>query len=153
MFTLDHKIPPPVIAVLCAALAWLMARSTPGLTFLLPGRIPITAVFVLAGIALTLSGFFAFRKAKTTLNPHTPERSTSIVRSGPYALTRNPMYLGLFLVLLGFCAYLANPLTVVPVIVFVAYITRFQIMPEERLLLEKFGEPYAQYIRSVRRWL
>ena len=153
MSSLDLKIPPPVIAILCAVLAWVLARSAPGFTYLLPARIPITLGFVFAGLTLALAGFFAFRSAKTTANPHTPEKSSTIVQSGPYGFTRNPMYLGMSLVLLGFCAYLASLLAVVAVLVFVAYITRFQIMPEERLLLKIFGEPYAQYKKSVRRWV
>lgn len=153
MSTLDLKIPPPVIALSCMALAWLLARLTPGWTYVLPARIPMAVILVLAGVSLTFSGFFAFRRANTTLNPHTPEKSTSMVRSGPYRFTRNPMYLGLACVLLGVCTYLANPLTLVAVAAFIAYLTAFQIMPEERLLLKKFGAPYAQYTSSVRRWL
>ena len=125
----------------------------PGLAYVLPVRLPMAVLLALAGLALDVSGLIAFHRAKTTLNPRSPERSTSIVRSGPYRFTRNPMYLGLALMLLGLCAYLANPATVVAVAVFIAYITRFQIIPEERLLHAKFGESYAQYKRSVRRWL
>lgn len=125
----------------------------PGLAYVLPARLPMAVLLALAGLALDVSGLIAFHRAKTTLNPRSPERSTSIVRSGPYRFTRNPMYLGLALMLLGLCAYLANPATVVAVAVFIVYITRFQIIPEERLLHAKFGESYAQYKRSVRRWL
>ncbi|MEO8268433.1 MAG: isoprenylcysteine carboxylmethyltransferase family protein [Aureliella sp.] len=153
MSNLDLKIPPPVVALFCVALAWLLARFSPSYAYLLPARIPITLLLVLVGISVALSGVLAFRKAKTTPNPHTPEKSTSIVQSGPYRFTRNPMYLGLAFVLLGFCAYLANPLTVVAVAAFIAYLTRFQIIPEERVLLENFGEAYASYTRSVKRWL
>lgn len=63
------------------------------------------------------------------------------------------MYLGLALALLGFCAFLANPVTIAAVVTLVAYLTWFQIMPEERVLMERFGETYTQYTRSVRRWL
>lgn len=153
MFSLDHKIPPPVIALLCALAAWLLARWTPQFTYPLPARIPILTLLVLAGLAMDLAGLYVFRRARTTVNPLSPGQSSSIVKSGPYGFTRNPMYLGMVVMLLGFCVYFANPLTVIVVAVFIAHITRFQIIPEERLLLAKFGEPYAQYTRSVRRWL
>jgi protein-S-isoprenylcysteine O-methyltransferase Ste14 len=153
MLSLDHKIPPPVIALICAALAWILAHFTPGLGYLVPARIPIIVLLVLIGLALEISGLMSFRKAKTTFNPLAPGRSKSIVQNGPYQFTRNPMYLGMFFNLLGLCVYFENPLTLVAVVVFVAYITRFQIIPEERILLAKFGDSYAQYTRSVRRWL
>ena len=153
MHPLDHKIPPPVIAVLCGGLAWLLAHFTPGFHFDIPARLPIVAVLVLVGLALDFSGLLSFRKARTTFNPLAPSRSKVIVQSGLYRYTRNPMYLGMVLELLGLCVFLANPLTLAAVVVFVAYITRFQIIPEERLLLGKFGEPYALYTRKVRRWI
>jgi protein-S-isoprenylcysteine O-methyltransferase Ste14 len=152
MLSLNHKIPPPVIALVCAGLAWALAYFTPGFNYPLPARLPVAVFLVLAGFALDLSGLLVFRKAKTTINPLSPDRSTAIVQSGPYAFTRNPMYLGMAIVLLGLCVYLGNLLTVFAVGVFVAYITRFQIIPEERLLLGKFGEPYALYLSAVRRW-
>ena len=153
MSTLDLKIPPPIVTLACVAFAWLLARFSPGLAYPFPDRIPITLVLILSGVSVALSGILAFRKAKTTPNPHTPEKSTSIVRGGPYRFTRNPMYVGLAFVLLGFCAYLANPLAVIAVVAFIAYLNRFQIIPEERALLANFGETYASYTRSVRRWL
>ncbi|MEO7936967.1 MAG: isoprenylcysteine carboxylmethyltransferase family protein [Dokdonella sp.] len=153
MLSLDHKIPPPLVALVCAALAYGVAHFTPEWSPLAQFRIPIAALLLLAGLALDLSGLVAFRKAKTTVNPLSPEKSTAVVDEGPYAFTRNPMYLGMAILLLAFCVYLANPVSVVAVAIFVAYITRYQIIPEERLLLEKFGEPYAHYTRSVRRWL
>lgn len=153
MISLDHTIPPLVIAVLSGAAGWMLAGTTPAFAVALPARIPIAALLVFAGVSLALAGVVAFRQASTTVDPRTPDMSTSIVRRGPFAFTRNPMYLGMALVLLGMCSYLANPLAVVGVVLFVVYITRFQIIPEERLLLEKFGEPFAQYMRSVRRWI
>ncbi len=153
MSKLDLKIPPPVIALSCTALAWLLAWLTPALTYLLNARTPIAVVLLLTGISLALSGVLAFRKAKTTPNPHTPEKATSVVRSGPYRFTRNPMYLGLALALLGVCAYLGNPMSLLSVIALIAYLTRFQIIPEERVLRGLFGETYAAYTETVRRWL
>lgn len=153
MRVLERRIPPPLVALLGVVLAWVLARLAPGLAYPLPARTPIGVLLVLAGGCLAWSGLRAFRQARTTPDPRTPERSTSIVRAGPYRFTRNPMYLGLALALLGVCAYFANPLTLVAVPVFVAYITRYQIIPEERVLAAKFGETYASYARSVRRWL
>ena len=124
-------------------------RPSSRICFLRDSRSP---VFLLWPV-LDLSGLIAFRQARTTINPLAPDKSTAIVRSGPYRFTRNPMYLGMVMILLGICAYLANALSAFAVVVFVAYITRFQIMPEERLLSEKFGEPFMHYKQSVRRWL
>lgn len=153
MHPLDHKIRPPVIAVVCGGMAWLLAYFAPALNFDLPARLPVVAVLVLVGLTLDFSGLLSFFKAKTTFNPLAPSRSKVIVQSGLYRFTRNPMYLGMVFELLGLSAYLANPVALVGVVVFVVYITRFQIIPEERLLLAKFGEPYALYTRTVRRWL
>lgn len=153
MTALDHKIPPLVIMLLCAVLAWVLARSAPGVSVVLPVRTLIVVLLLVAGVLLAVAGVRAFRKADTTVDPRSPDQSRSIVRSGPFGFTRNPMYLGMVLVLFGFCAYLANPMALIGVVVFAAYITRFQIIPEERLLLAKFGEPFAQYMRSVRRWI
>lgn len=153
MSSLDHKIPPPVIALLCAGFSWVVARYTPEFAYPFPGRLPVVAALVLAGFTLDLSGLVAFRRAKTTLNPLSPHKSTSIVTKFPYTFTRNPMYLGMALVLLGYCTYLANPCSVVGVVAFCAYITCFQIIPEERLLLGKFGDPYTRYKSKVRRWV
>lgn len=153
MSWLDHKIPPPVIALACAGLAWAMARYTPAFAYPLPGRLPIAALLVLSGFALDMGGILVFRNAKTTISPLSPEKSTCIVQGGPYKFTRNPMYVGLAIFLLAYCVYLANPISLFSVLAFVAYITRFQIIPEERLLLSRFGQPYASYTRSVRRWL
>ncbi|GAB2668713.1 methyltransferase family protein [Arenimonas aestuarii] len=150
---LDLRIPPPLVALACAGLAWVLTHYTPGLVFQVPARVWIAAAFVVIGIALDVSGLLVFRKARTTINPLAPGKSTAIVDSGPYAFTRNPMYLGMASVLLGFCVFLANPVSLLAVIAFCAYITRFQIIPEERLLLGKFGEAYARYRDAVRRWV
>lgn len=153
MSSLDHKIPPPVIAIVCAGLAWTLAHYTPAFAYALPGRLIIVGALVLAGIALDISGILAFRKVKTTVNPLAPAKSTSIVQNGPYRFTRNPMYVGMATFLLAYCVYLKSPAAMIAVVVFVAYITRFQIIPEEKFLLEKFGEHYARFTKSVRRWL
>lgn len=153
MSPLDHKIPPPIVALACAGLAWAIAHYMPDFAYLFPARVWVAGSFVLAGVVLDVSGLAVFRKARTTFNPLAPAKSTTVVQSGPYAFTRNPMYLGLALELFGYCVYLANPFSVLALVVFCAYITRFQILPEERLLLVKLGDSYARYKKAVRRWI
>lgn len=153
MGCLELRIPPPVVGLLCAALAWLLAHYASGFDVALPGRLPAAALLILAGLALDAWSLLGFRRARTTISPLSPGKSTVIVQGGPYRFTRNPMYLGMAAILLGLCVLLANALGTIALVVFVAYITRFQILPEEQLLRAKFGEAYAQYARRVRRWL
>ncbi len=155
MFNLEHKIPPPVVGLACAGLAWLLADAAPVLALPWSAQLALAMALLLAlaGLALELWGLWVFRRHRTTPNPLAPERARAVVQSGPYRFTRNPMYVGVALQLLGWCAYLRNPLALLALVVFVAYITRFQILPEERALAQNFGEPYLQYLRRVRRWL
>lgn len=153
MSVLDHKIPPPIIGLSCAALAWAVSWLTPRFDFDWPLQAAAAGVLALLGAGLDLWALFAFRSARTTVNPLAPGRSSAVVLAGPYRFSRNPMYLGMALLLLAWCVFLGNPLTAVSVVLFCAYITRFQILPEERALLAKFGAPYASYLSEVRRWI
>ena len=109
--------------------------------------------FVVVGICLAIAGVKSFARAKTTVNPTTPAATSALVVTGVYRFTRNPMYLGMLLVLLGWAVYLANAIAFLLVPVFLLYISRFQIVPEERVLQEKFGAVFATYKARVRRWL
>ena len=113
------------------------------------------AALALAGVGASfdLAGLLAFRKAKTTVNPLTPNKSATVVTTGVYRLTLNPMDLGLALMLLALAVYLASPWALLGPLVFAAYITRFQIVPEERILTARFGTAYSAYCAQVRRWL
>lgn len=155
MLNLDYKIPPPVVGLACAALAWWLAKALPVLTLPMPQRLALAVALVLGlgGLALELWGLTTFRRHRTTPNPMAPERASTVVQSGPYRLTRNPMYLGVAMQLLAWCVYLRSPLALLALAVFLAYITRFQILPEERLLRQKFGSAYEDYRQRVRRWI
>ena len=153
MSTLELKIPPPAVALLIAGAMWGASLAAP--LMFMPERIRIFAgiAIALAGIATAISGVIAFRRAKTTVNPLKPETSTSLVTSGIYRFTRNPMYVGLTLVLLGWAVYLASVWTLLGPLVFALYMTRFQILPEERVLIGLFGATYSEYQAKVRRWI
>ena len=86
------------------------------------------------------------------MHPRAPERSSRLVTGGVYRFSRNPMYLALALFLLAWALWLGNGAALVWPALFAAYLTRFQIVPEERALAAKFGQEYAQYCRRVRRW-
>ena len=146
-------IPPPVVALVLAGGMWAVERVSAHLAWAKPGRVVVASALFALGVLCAASAAVAFRRWNTTINPHKPEESRSLVRSGPFRFTRNPMYLGLLTVLLGWAAWLGAPWSLLGPVVFFLYIQRFQIAPEERVLVEKFGEEYQQYRRAVRRWL
>jgi protein-S-isoprenylcysteine O-methyltransferase Ste14 len=150
---LELKVPPLIVVAIAALLMWAVARATPRLTLPYPGRVLVAAALLVSGIAIMLMGVLAFRNASTTVDPRFPENASHIVSSGIYRFTRNPMYLGMLVVLIAWMALLSNVGTVVVPPLFALYITRWQIVPEERALAEKFGAEYEAYCGSVRRWL
>ncbi|WP_240183220.1 methyltransferase family protein, partial [Vibrio cholerae] len=93
------------------------------------------------------------RRFKTTVNPMAPDLAATVVDSGVFALSRNPMYLGLLLLLFGLAYWQENALSLVIVGGFLLYMNQYQIEPEERILEAKFGEAYLHYKKRVRRWL
>lgn len=150
---LENRIPPPLVALALAAGMWGVAQVAPPLGLELAIRVPIAVAIALAGLAFDFSGLLAFLRQKTTVNPLKPERATSLVTGGVYRFTRNPMYVGMLLLLLAWGVYLdCLPAFIGPVL-FVLYMNRFQIGPEERVLREKFGAPFEAYMGEVRRWL
>lgn len=154
MPSLELKIPPPLMAVVIAG-AMYAAATLHAPAWALPPSVRVVVALALAGVGVVfdLAGMLSFRKAKTTINPLTPQRSSAVVTHGVYRLTRNPMYLGLVLILLGLAVYLASVWALLGPVAFGAFITRFQIQPEERALKARFGTAYTDYCARVRRWL
>jgi protein-S-isoprenylcysteine O-methyltransferase Ste14 len=150
---LELKVPPPALALLLALLMWLASSFTSRLEVPLGLRVGVALGLALVGLGFSAAGVIAFRRVRTTINPHKPTAASSLVSGGVYRITRNPMYLGLLLLLLGWAAFLSNLLALLLVPVFVLYINRFQIEPEERALSSLFGGEYAAYRKRVRRWL
>jgi protein-S-isoprenylcysteine O-methyltransferase Ste14 len=132
---------------------WLVSWAVPALTFVFPSRKLLALSFTVAGAIVILVAVTSFRRAKTTLNPMDPASSSSLVRSGIYKLSRNPMYLGFLLVLVGWAVFLSNALAFVFLPAFIFYMNRFQIEPEEKALAGKFGQEFVDYKSRVRRWL
>ena len=152
MQSLELKIPPPIVALTTGALMWFAASLVP--SFALPDtlRVGLAVILAVTGISLDLAGLIAFIRAKTTINPLKPASSAALVTRGLYRFTRNPMYLGMLLVLLGWAVFLSSLAALLIAPLFMLYINRFQIAPEERVLEEKFGAAFTDYMQRVRRW-
>lgn len=154
MKTLELKVPPLVTLLVAAMLAMAAAKytSTP-FDFDLPSKRTLLGVVVMFGAALTAYAVAIFRREETTVNPVAPDKAETLVTSGVYRYTRNPMYVGMLLVLSGWVIYLGSAIGALSIVFFVIYMTRFQIQPEERILSDKFGQAYFDYCGEVRRWL
>lgn len=150
---LELCIPPPVVAALVAVLMWFSRIAAPALDFDFPGRFVAIVVLVVAGFLVGGIALSLFSRARTTVNPLKPRESTALVTRGVYRWTRNPMYLGMLVVLLAWALFVANWLAFAGLPLFMLYIDRFQIRPEERVLRERFGTQFEDYCGRVRRWL
>ncbi len=151
MNTLQLKIPPIavfVITVLAIAVTGLLLGDS-GLSV----RWGWLIVFMAIGVSIAILGVKQFRKAQTSFSPTNPNKASTIVSSGIFAYTRNPMYLGMAFVLVGLIGWFGHWWLMIWVVGFVAYLTQFQIKPEEQVLTEKFGSEYLAYLKRVRRWL
>ena len=153
MHPLELRIPP--LALLAAFAAAIVTASVwaPLARVPVPGHRVMALLLVVAGLGVALAGVVAFRRARTTVNPLSPQRTTTVVCTGIYRRSRNPMYLGMALALLGVAAWGSSLAGYALVPAFCAYLTRFQIVPEERALLQRFGPEFASYRAQVRRWI
>ena len=153
MQSLELKIPPPIVTLIMAAAMWSVSLidSSPHLSIVL--RLAIGGTLAILGGSISLAGMLAFRRVRTTYSPMKPEKTSSLVATGVYRFTRNPMYVGLLVTLIAWGVLLSSALSLFGPLIFFLYIGRFQINPEERILSEIFGAEYARYSARVRRWL
>ncbi len=153
MKKLELLVPPPVIAALLAGLMWLIVPRVPMISQLPDHHLVLCGIAALAGIVSALAGVIVVVVNKTTINPHAPQKTSRLVTSGVYRYTRNPMYVGIMLVLASWALYLSHILPLLLLPVFLFYMNRFQVIPEEQILEQHFGDEYVNYKHRVRRWL
>lgn len=153
MGRLEARVPPPIVAAAAALVMWLITVWVPTWALPFEGRAQVATALAGIGIATVVIGVLQFHRARTTLTPLNPGAASALVVSGIYRYTRNPMYLGIAIVLLSWTIYLSHPLSVLGVVAFVAYIHCFQILPEERALRALFPGAFEAYARQVRRWI
>lgn len=150
---LELRIPPLLLTALFAAVMVAVALATPSLSLSVPASMWLGAIVAVAGLAVCAGGVAAFRRASTTVDPTRPDKASSLVRDGIYRYTRNPMYLGFLLMLVGLAFFLGNWPALVVALAFAPYMNRFQIEPEERALARLFGAEFDRFRAEVRRWL
>ena len=151
--TLSLKIPPPVQAIIFGVLMWVVARQVTGGQIQFELQLPVAILIAVAGVALVVTSMLKFRRASTTIDPFHPEEASNLVDSGVFRFSRNPMYVSLLLVLIGWFIWLGSLYNLAVLALFVSYITVFQIKPEEAAMKSLFGEKYDQYRSKVRRWI
>lgn len=152
MKALELKVPPPGVGLLVAALMWSVSAWPPVFALASPVRLALAGVLAVVGAAFDFLGLLAFFQSRTTINPLRPAKTSTLVTGGIYRITRNPMYVGLAILLTAWAFYLGSLWPFLGPVLFVAYINRFQIEPEERVLRGKFAD-YDAYAARVRRWL
>jgi protein-S-isoprenylcysteine O-methyltransferase Ste14 len=150
---LELKVPPPLVALAVGILMWLASSLIVPVEVPFGLRVGIAVAVASTGAVFGIPAMVSFWRFKTTMNPIKPSSASVLVTSGVFRFTRNPMYLSLLLYLLAWALYLSNWLALLLVPLFVLYINRFQIAPEERTLSSLFGPEYAAYKGRVRRWL
>ena len=149
----SSRIPPPLWMLIFALAMWALARYWP-LASILPNEWLWLGwcVIAIAPIAPIVANI-QFRRAQTTANPFKPETATALVTSGVFSWTRNPMYLGLFILLLGWAIKLGALSSLIAALLFVPLIYMVQIRAEEYALRAHFGADYERYCQQVNRWL
>ena len=153
MNKLENRIPPPILMVLVAIIMYFIAIITPTIYISNLTRWGLTAFLVILAGFFGPPAFKTFLMANTTTDPINIDKTSTLVTWGVYRYSRNPMYLSLTLLLCAWNIWLARPIFITGPILFVIFISRFQIIPEELILLEHYGSQYSDYKKLVRRWL
>jgi len=143
------EVPPLYFILSLALMLWI--GFAPGSQFVYYPYNYLGVILIPAGFAIVLAGFAELRKAGTSVQPHDPP--TAFVTTGPYRVSRNPMYFGLFLILFGAAFLLQRLLGFVVPFIFGWIVSRRFIEPEEARLGAMYGEAYDDYLARVRRWL
>ena len=147
---LNTKIPPPLVTILCIGIIYLFEST---IKFSKHDFKTVGLIFLILGLIIIFSAVLKFIKTKTTVDPTRPHKTSNLVITGIYKLTRNPMYLGMLFLIMAYSIYNYNIFGCIVVPFFIFYINKFQIEPEEIEMRKKFGESFENYCKKVNRWL
>ena len=147
---LKTKVPPPLITLICILIINFFEKE---FIFFEDWNIYISGFFLLGGLLIIAFAVFKFAKNKTTVDPTKPSKTSSLVISGIYIITRNPMYLGMLFLIISFTFYKLSLIGAIVIPSFIFYINKYQIEPEEYEMRKKFGENFEEYCKKVDRWI
>ena len=153
MRLLETKLPAPVIAAAAGAAMKFYAVTHSIAIDPSPWRMDLGITLAVASAILALAALFTLLRARTTINPLRPSRATTLVTGGVFRFSRNPLYLSLLILLVAYAVRLDSLAVWLGPVLYLLYVTRFQIIPEERVLQERFGESFSTYRSRTRRWL
>tara|TARA_B100000575_G_scaffold219208_1_gene179700 strand:- start:4241 stop:4690 length:450 start_codon:yes stop_codon:yes gene_type:complete len=145
------KIPPPILVIILTSLVYI--SSTKLELIYLPYRQIISILILVIGLIIIISPIVNFIKSKTTVNPVKFKNVNRLVTTGIYKHSRNPMYLGMIIIIISITVYYLNYLSVFSPLIFYIWINKFQISREEIFLEDKFGDEYLKYKSKTRRWI
>ena len=143
------RIPPPVLMLAAGLVQRVLSPSSERSR----SRTAVAAALAAGSATLAGAASVRFQRSGTTVQPFWPERSSTLVTTGPNARTRNPMYVGMAGLLVAHAVHRGSWRALAPAAVFVAVIDRYQIRFEERALATTFDTDYAHYCAAVPRWL
>ena len=147
---LNTKIPPPIVTLLCIGIIYLFGNQ---IEYSEPDLKVVGIIFLILGLIIIFSAVLKFIKTKTTVDPTRPYKTSNLVINGIYKITRNPMYLGMLFLIMAYAIYNNNVMGCIIIPIFIFYINKFQIEPEEIEMRKKFGESFENYCKKVNRWL
>ena len=148
---MDNKVPPPIVTFICGLTIY-FSKSFFNEFFSYSNNI-ISLFLLILGLLVFLSAVKSFRRQKTTVNPLEPRQASSLVTSGIFKFSRNPMYLGMLIILLSLSCKFNLIGGMIISLFFYIFITKFQIIPEEAAMNELFGNEFIDYSNKTRRWI
>ena len=147
---MKNTLPPPIVTLIFVLLIYLSKPFFPELIFNYSNILSL--FFFISGIIIIIISFQMFKRKKTTINPIKIEKASSLVTNGIFKYSRNPMYFGMVLILISTGIKFNFYGGILMIVIFICFITYFQILPEERAMLKLFGKDFINYKNKTRRW-
>ena len=151
MMDIKTKFPPPLVALTFGFLINYTKNIFPKIE--VKNEFIFGSFMIISGLIIILSAITLFKKYQTTITPLNPSNATKLITDGIYKFSRNPMYLGLLLVLLGISIILNPTGGFILIPLFILYLNLFQIIPEENAMVDLFKDEFLEYKKNVRRWI